>query len=317
MKNMLSTYYELYPDKVYTKNQKIYFFENENKILIKEISEENAQNVKIIIEKYGNLIKKQKQFSEIINNKNGEITTKYKNKNYIVLKVNVVNKNMELEDLNSQIIKINDDMNIQKKETDKMKKEIDDLESKIIEFNNEYKIIQKTINYYIGMSENAIQMSNKINNKNDASLIINVKNLDEYDYEEINDPSNLEISSKEKCISNYLKYKIYKSKIVDDEVDKIINFYELDEIKLYMYLIYSNYYLSDVKKIIKEEDDEKILKKYIDGNLRLKKMLEKIKKKIKDENTAIKKDNFWINIDLKNSIFCKKNNVDKKKTSEF
>lgn len=299
MKNMLSTYYELYPDKVYTKNQKIYFFENENKILVKEISEENVQNVKIIIEKYGNLIKKQKQFSEIINNKNGEITTKYKNKNYIVLKVNVVNKKVELEDLNSQIIKINDVMDIQKKETEKMKKEIDDLESKIIEFNNEYKIIQKTINYYIGMSENAIQMSNKINNKNDANLIINVKNFDEYDYEEINDPSNFEISSKEKCISNYLKYKIYKNKIVDEEVDKIINFYEIDEIKLYMYLIYSNYYLSDVKKIIKEEDDEKILKKYIVGNLRLKKILEKIKEKIKDENTAIKKDNFWINIDLK------------------
>lgn len=292
MKNMLSQYYNLFPNKIYSKKENVYFFIENDKIVIIKINrsqlDEKEKNIKTVVE---NLANKNKNISIILKNKKDELITKYKNNSYILLKINTIDRKITLDDLNENNIIEHSEKNINNLE----EKNIDKIEEKIIEFNNEYTTIQKTIDYFIGLAENCVQLLKKSYKKGELKLEANIDDIDKYSYEELNNPLNFEYIHKERSISNYIKYNIYEGIINYEEVEKIINDEKINIELLYYYLLYPNFYLNDVIKVIKEIKKENCLNKYINNNniyLELMKYIYKRKK----ENLNEISDTFWINI---------------------
>ena len=294
MKNMLSQYYDLFPDKIYSKKGNIYFFIDDTKVTINRVNNsqlnEKEKNIKIIVKYFTN---QNKNISTVLKNKKDEFITKYKNNNYVLLKVNVIDKKITIDNLEENNITGDIENNISNLE----EKNIDEIEEKIIEFNKEYTLIQKTVDYFIGVAENCVQLLKKSHEKGKLELKANIDDIDRYNYEELNNPLNFEYICKEKSISNYIKYNIYKGTINYEEIEKIINDEKINIGLLYCYLLYPNYYLNDVMKIIKEIKKEACLNKYIINNNIFLELMKYIYIRKKENLNGIS-DLYWINICL-------------------
>jgi hypothetical protein len=148
MKEFIKNYYNIEIKKIHNN---YFYYDNEKIKIIKYNKKEN-------INKYINIIN-DKRISEFVLNKNNEIITKYKEENIILLKINDLQKEIDLEYLNIFNID-NEKLDIRDliKEWENL---IDDSEIKI-------KDIEK--DYYIGLSEIAISMLKK--EKSDIQKVI-------------------------------------------------------------------------------------------------------------------------------------------------
>lgn len=268
MKNMINENYNLFPEKIYKKGNEIYFFANDDKYVIREYIEKSK--IDELLHLSNEMYEKTKGNSSIIvpGIKNNYIY-EYKRKKYILIKVNAVERDIVLNDIICLVkSKSDDDSTIRNLE--KYKKQIDSIETKLLEFNKEYPKIQQSIDYFIGLSENGIQLLGKFSKEekrqNEKIIIANIENIDNYNNEELNNPLNMEENDYELALANYIKYKIYLFYVEYDEMEKIFSNNKINHLKLYAYLLYQNYYLNDIEKIIGNKEEEKAIKKYIDNS---------------------------------------------------
>lgn len=287
---MLNKYYNLFPDKIFRKNNSFYFFENNEKIVIKTLDSIQIKN----ISELSDILKHDKNLSKIIlNNENKEIT-EYKEKKYILLSVIVINRRVYLDDLFLKFENLamkNDD------NTDllDMISKLVVIEKRMLEFNTEYLELQKSFDYFIGLAENSIQLINKIKFDNLKHVVVNISDIDEYNYEEINNIANLEFGNMEKSISAYIKYKIYMDTLNYDEIYSLINNRMLNIELLYAYMLYPNFYFNDVIQIIDNCKKEKCIYKYIKYNNLYIKFMKYLYEELSDNIKSIG-NNFWINL---------------------
>lgn len=287
---MLNKYYNLFPDKIFRKNKSFYFFENNEKIVIKTLDSIQIKN----ISELSDILKHDKNLSKIIlNNENKEIT-EYKEKKYILLSVIVINRRVYLDDL---FLKFE---NLAMKNADNtdlldMISKLVVIEKRMLEFNTEYLELQKSFDYFIGLAENSIQLINKIKFDNLKHVVVNISDIDEYNYEEINNIANLEFGNMEKSISAYIKYKIYMDTLNYDEIYSLINNRMLNIELLYAYMLYPNFYFNDVIQIIDNRKKEKCIYKYIKYNNLYIKFMKYLYEELSDNIKSIG-NNFWINL---------------------
>lgn len=287
---MLNKYYNLFPDKIFRKNNSFYFFENNEKIVIKTLDSIQIKN----ISELSDILKHDKNLSKIIlNNENKEIT-EYKEKKYILLSVIVINRRVYLDDL---FLKFE---NLAMKNADNtdlldMISKLVVIEKRMLEFNTEYLELQKSFDYFIGLAENSIQLINKIKFDNLKHVVVNISDIDEYNYEEINNIANLEFGNMEKSISAYIKYKIYMDTLNYDEIYSLINNRMLNIELLYAYMLYPNFYFNDVIQIIDNRKKEKCIYKYIKYNNLYIKFMKYLYEELSDNIKSIG-NNFWINL---------------------
>ena len=287
---MLNKYYNLFPDKIFQKNNSFYFFENNEKIVIKTLDSIQIKN----ISELSDILKHDKNLSKIIlNNENKEIT-EYKEKKYIFLSVIVINRRVYLDDL---FLKFE---NLAMKNADNtdlldMISKLVVIEKRMLEFNTEYLELQKSFDYFIGLAENSIQLINKIKFDNLKHVVVNISDIDEYNYEEINNIANLEFGNMEKSISAYIKYKIYMDTLNYDEIYSLINNRMLNIELLYAYMLYPNFYFNDVIQIIDNCKKEKCIYKYIKYNNLYIKFMKYLYEELSDNIKSIG-NNFWINL---------------------
>lgn len=287
---MLNKYYNLFPDKIFRKNNSFYFFENNEKIVIKTLDSIQIKN----ISELSDILKHDKNLSKIIlNNENKEIT-EYKEKKYILLSVIVINRRVYLDDL---FLKFE---NLAMKNADNtdlldMISKLVAIEKRMLEFNTEYLELQKSFDYFIGLAENSIQLINKIKFDNLKHVVVNISDIDEYNYEEINNIANLEFGNMEKSISAYIKYKIYMDTLNYDEIYSLINNRMLNIELLYAYMLYPNFYFNDVIQIIDNCKKEKCIYKYIKYNNLYIKFMKYLYEELSDNIKSIG-NNFWINL---------------------
>ena len=234
MKEFIKNYYNIEIKKIHNN---YFYYDNEKIKIIKYNKKEN-------INKYINIIN-DKRISEFVLNKNNEIITKYKEENIILLKINDLQKEIDLEYLNIFNID-NEKLDIRDliKEWENL---IDDSEIKI-------KDIEK--DYYIGLSEIAISMMKK--EKSDIKKVIghDIK-FNEITREEYNNPLNFVRVDIIYNISNYVKYKFFNEQINMIELEHIIKKLKKEQ-KLesfFAYMLYANYYFET-------ENREKIIKKH-------------------------------------------------------
>lgn len=268
MKNMISENYNLFPEKIYKKSNEIYFFVNDNKYVMREYVEKSG--IDEIIQLSNEIYEKTKgNSSTIVPGVGNNYVYEYKRKKYILTKVNSIERNIMLEDIIC-LAKNKSEYNSTTKNLEKYKKQIDDIETKLLEFNKEYPKIQESIDYFIGLSENGIQLLGKLSreekSQNEGTIIARIENIDDYNNEELSNPLNMEENDYELALANYIKYRIYLLYVDYDEMENIFRNGKINHLKLYAYLLYQNYYLSDIEKIIRNKKEEKIIKKYIDNS---------------------------------------------------
>lgn len=268
MKNMISENYNLFPEKIYKKGNEIYFFVNDDKYVMREYAEKSG--IDEVLHLSNEMYEKTKGNSgTIVPGLGNNYVYEYKRKKYILIKVNSIGRNIMLEDIIC-LAKSKSEYNSTTKNLEKYKKQIDDIETKLLEFNKEYPKIQQSIDYFIGLSENGIQLLGKLSgeekSQNEGTIIARIENIDDYNNEELNNPLNMEENEYELALANYIKYRIYLLYVDYDEMENIFRNGKINHLKLYAYLLYQNYYLSDIEKIIGNKKEEKIIKKYIDSS---------------------------------------------------
>lgn len=267
MKNMISENYNLFPEKIYKKGNEIYFFVNDDKYVMREYVKKSG--IDELLQLSNEMYKKTKGNSSVlVPGVGNNYVYEYKRKKYILMKVNSIERNILLDDI-IYLTRSKSENDSTTKNLEKYKKQIDDIETKLLEFNKEYPKIQQSIDYFIGLSENGIQLLGKLSreekNQNEGTIIAKIENINEYNNEELNNPLNMEKNDYELALANYIKYRIYLLHVDYDEMENIFRNDKINHLKLYAYLLYQNYYLSDIVKITRNKEEEKIIKKYIDN----------------------------------------------------
>lgn len=248
MKEFIFTNYNLKVNKFYND----YFYINEDKIKIIK-SDISPKNIERLFMLSNELYYKKIPVNTFILNKDGKFFS-IKNKKIIALiRINDLDNYINL----NYIKKFELNNNLEYKDIIKeWEEEIDDLERKMITYDKEYIILQKTANYYIGMAENAIALmkENKKIDNNSIGIKVSTYKLDK---EEINNPFNYFKINKMYNISNYLKNKILTNKIDYNEIDQILKEInnEADEIALFSFMLYPNYYF----ELANKKDEEKMI----------------------------------------------------------
>lgn len=287
---MLNKFYNLFPDKIFLKNNSFYFFKNNEKIVIKILDSIQVKN----ISELSGILKNDKNLSKVIlNNENREIT-EYKGKKYILLRVKVINRNVYLDDLTLKF-KNSTMKNADNTDLLDMISKLETIEKKMLEFNTEYLDLQKSFDYFVGLAENGIQLISKIKFDDLKYIVVNISDIDEYNYEEINNIANLELGSREKSISVYIKYKIYMDTLNYDEIYTLINDKTLNIELLYVYMLYPNFYFTDVMQIVDNRKNEKCIYKYIKYNNLYIEFMKYLYNELSIDAKPIG-NNFWINL---------------------
>ena len=257
MKDFIYINYGLKVNKIYNN----YFFVGNDKVYIYRTLK-NEKELEKLFNITNDMYTKRLLVDTFLINKNNKYYTKKDKENIVLLKENDRDSKVTLKYLMKYI-----DFKLDIDEFDIIeywKSTIDDIEELLVEYNKEHLLLQDSVNYFIGMSENAITLMNQYEKRisNDIAHNINYYN---YSNESFNNPFNFIRLNKLYDISLYIKYNFYIDNIDYDEIYNILNSIddEYDEAFLFSCLLYRNFYFDVVLKIIKEDEDDEKLKLFI------------------------------------------------------
>ena len=253
MKNVILYYYNLnninityYKDKIFVKSDKnIFLFERVD----------NLDEVKI---QY-NLTKDRKEYYDFVINRENSIFTQYKNNYYVLLKTKS-NSNIFNKILNPVEIDVKNDIESWQ---DLWMKKCDFIEYQMNHIINKYKVIDESIDYYIGLIEVAICYLNyNEKNKNTKKYLVH-KRIDKNNFY---NPLNVKIDIKQRDLAGYLKYLFLEENYTEEKIENIIYQANLDmddSIRLFSRMLFPSHYLDIYDKVISDEIKEDELKKIV------------------------------------------------------
>lgn len=124
-----------------------------------------------------------------------------------------------------------------------------------------YKLIDESIDYYLGMLEVSIIYLNDYSVYNDVGFIQHK----EFNIENVYNPLNVKVDVKERDFAEYLKYLFYKGDYKNEQICSLItkyrDYYNFELVVAR--LLYPNYYFDMFDRIIIKGDKENILYKVI------------------------------------------------------
>lgn len=195
------------------------------------------------------------------------MTTSYQGNQYVLLKLK-----KDINDYKKEIFKFNY-VPSSKYSLDRSNwyflwsKKNDYFEYQINHIYGKYYLIDESIDYYLGMAETAISYI-KYNNLDSTdtaeNLVVCHRRVTE---EDIYNPLNIVIDSKERDIGEYLKYIFFNKSYDEQKIIDIINNSRCNKNgyhRLYARLLYPSYYFDIYEEIINENVSEDELKKIVD-----------------------------------------------------
>lgn len=244
----------------------INIYKNKDYIKIKQSNKEyilyQINEPKRVLE-INQILSNKTEYYKIIKNINNEIITIYKNNYYVLLEVN---NNYQIK--STDIILNNKDYSNylinQSNWIYLWTRKNDYYES--ISINNIY--IKETINYYIGLAENAIEFIKYNDIYTDRLFICNCNKNDLYN------PLNVVLDCKEREIGEIIKKDFFYNDLTIDEIRKIINNHDIK--KVIARLLYPNYYFDIVDEFINNKIDEQKLKNIISKQSKYEQMIREI-----------------------------------------
>lgn len=288
MKNFIKSNYNIYPKKIFKKDNQYFFFSRNDKILIIKTNNIDLSKIDLSNHLYNIGI----PISTFLINNNGEYYCKKDNQYILLLKYNnICDNQIYLKDINTYDIKIQkiNNFDIIKYWEDT----IDSIELKLNEYNKEFPILQQSINYFIGLSENAIELLNNIKYNSDS--LGHKLNIDNYNRENYSNPFNIIKTNKMYDIAMYFKYQFYNNNIDYDELYSVLkqNLNNINDIVFfYSNMLFQENYFNCVINIMNNKGEEKELNKYIDNINKYRELLKYIKSIL--HNITYIKDIEWI-----------------------
>lgn len=238
MKNAISYFYNLIPDNIHQTKEE-YFFEVNNK---KYILQECTRTLDEIYEIYDLeffLYQRNIYLHQMILNSNNELITKINNKNYILMQVfNDENRKITLEDIKklSNVRIANNYIHIKRNNWHELwTKKIDYIEYQIDQNKYKYKDFSSNMDYFIGLTENAIQLLTK---KNNERLYISHQRINTVmRVKELYNPLNIVLDSRTRDISEYFKDLLFKKNDIEEEIFNYLKSSNLDKEELELFFI--------------------------------------------------------------------------------
>ena len=266
MNNIINFYYGINVVNIYEyKTGFLFSYNGTNYYFIKYDRDRNDLNglINICIElKNRNILT-----NEFVSNRYNSYLTPFNNELYVLIRENVVKHKININDIlyiQNNTVNISFDKNISRlNSVDLWKNKIDFYEKKSIGLSNKYKLLNNTLDYYIGLGENAIIYLINNNVKNDH-MVLSHRRLGNYDFY---NPLNYILDSRARDIADYIKKLFFYEGITIETVLSILNYINFNREEYILFIarmLYPTYYFDLVDKIIFFNEDEDILKKVID-----------------------------------------------------
>lgn len=255
MKEKIKLYYNLeveeYKDSIFYNDGIYYQFikwertEDELKDIIKVSDELKQKGIKI---------------SKIILNNNNS----YISDGYLLLKLNYF---LDDEYSLNKILKYNNKLVVQQRYTNNWlemwKNKVDYLEYQVKELAYNKKTIVTSFSYYVGLAENAISILNKINSKDNASVLVLSRLRVKYpnycnDYF---NPVNFIFDSRVRDIAGYLKSKFFANKDILEDLELIIqeNLTPYEYNLFFIRMLYPSYYFDAIENVLLNNESENVI----------------------------------------------------------
>lgn len=258
MKNFLEYYYHFLNITVHER-EGYYYFQYQHHYYIFTYTNRNYDEISAIYKINANL----KKYHKIILNRNNSPVTYFNSRQYVLLRINCNNEDIDYLDLRSQRVVLD-------KETiplfrnnwvSLIEKKIDYLEYQREHIKSQYKILEESVDYFIGMAENSISYLNHIDSKaTDADyLTINHRRISSSNKIFFYNPLNLIIDHRARDISEYLKFLFIENLYDRNVINKIILRCELSNYGyqlLYARMLYPSFYFDIYEKIINDSEEE-------------------------------------------------------------
>lgn len=270
MENIINYYYNITIENIIKQNDNLYFSSNGNKYCFRIFS----NNINLIKDIYNlnNYLSAIILIDKIILNKDNEILTEYNNNLYILT---LINNKTSIESLiysNKVLPTISNLSNIKVPETKALERNnweilwgnmIDYYEMQIGQNEKKYPLIRESLDYYIGMAENAISYlvntKKEVKKENSDNMVLAHNNLNH----SLFDPLNIIFDHKARDLAEYIKLSFFNNnKDIFKELDEYFfyNRYSLYGIRvLYARVLYPSYYFKLYDKILRGENEEKEL----------------------------------------------------------
>ena len=219
-------------------------------------------DLNILSEIYKYLVSNNIYCHEIILNKDNLMVTNIDNKEYILLKIHIENRKINLQDINNFSVLVDNNVcNWYRLWTEKL----DYYEYQMSQFKIKYPMLYKSFSYYSGLSENAIQLIN--NNKiGKLNIYINHKRITKnYDYLDFYNPASFILDVKVRDVCEYFKMLFFYKQLSINDIFEYLNYSNLTNEESILFLarmLYPSYYFDIYDLIIqdkKKEDEIKII----------------------------------------------------------
>lgn len=253
MKNTIKYYYN-FDNISILKNKNTIYIKSNNKIYIfcRIINENETMEIYSLTKNLPSIYK-------FVLNKEGTIFTNYQNFPYVLLEVTTEAKWPK----NTKIYNTNKKYLLDRSNWYELwSKKIDYFEYQNRHIFGKYKIIDECINYYIGLSENAISYISYLK-PNTVEKYLCHKRISKDGY--LN-PLNLVIDYRERDMSEYLKYIFLTGEYKKMDVEKIIAMaksYKLDYSLIFGRLLFPSHFFDLYDQIVNNKESEEKLKSLV------------------------------------------------------
>lgn len=269
MKNVLQYYYNLVPTSIHQINNDYRCQVGKKNYLFYQI-DKNPEELTDIFELNKQLFISGIPVHKIIRNESKNLVTYVDNKPYILMEIFIGNYNIQVRD-----ILLFSNLYVDKGKFKSLNRsnwyelwtsKVDYIEYQYNQLGKKYPIINESINYYVGMAENAISLL-KYANVKDMQLVVAHKRIKYNDnVKNIYDPTKLILDIKIRDISEYIKNYFFSSDFLIENVNAILSSYNMnytEALLLYARILFPTYYFDCYQDIILGEVNELEISKYI------------------------------------------------------
>jgi hypothetical protein len=266
MISYINYYYDLYPVTINEIEESFMFYINSEKYYFIPY-DRNMEEVDELVKLNKKMIEKGSLVSEIISNKFNDVVNNYNGKLYVLIRVYVNDsKNVSVEDVIYMInefevddsYKIISRTNWSKLWEDK----VDYFEYQMGHLIKKYPILYNTIDYYLGISENAIFYLKNVVSKYDGNVSLGVSHRRigiNYTLFDLYNPLNLIIDYKVRDIAEYIKDAFFNGSDVNNILNVIYSNYYFDKLNLSLLLsrfLFPSYFYDLFEDIVYKGENE-------------------------------------------------------------
>ena len=266
MISYINYYYDLYPVTINEIEESFMFYINSEKYYFVPY-DRNMEELDELVKLNKKMVEKGSLVSEIISNKFNDVVNNYNGKLYILIRVYVNDsKKVSIEDVIYMInefevddsYKIISRTNWSKLWEDK----VDYFEYQMGHLIKKYPILYNTIDYYLGISENAIFYLKNVVSKYDGNISLAVSHRRigiNYTLFDLYNPLNLIIDYKVRDIAEYIKDAFFNGSDVNNILNVIYSNYYFDKLNLSLLLsrfLFPSYFYDLFEDIVYKGENE-------------------------------------------------------------